>query len=188
MKVNLFDIGADGNPKITKHVKNIHYLNKILKTYGEENSLKLFKIFDFVYNLNPQENPFANLPEENKFETVLRSTYPELIDIIDFEDEMIERALDLIEELYDTPKYRAFKVLKLTYEKILKELEFSNITLTKDEGNMAEINKATLALEDLGKKMNAAYKEYEEELDILTLKGGRESTDRRVDGKARELD
>lgn len=188
MRINLFDIDISGIPKITKHVKNIWYLQYIVDTYGEKNALKLFKIFDFVYNLNPSENPFANLPEENKYETVLRSTYPELELEVDLEDDVILQALDLVGELYDTPKYRSFRILKITYEKILKKLEFVSISLTKDEGNMAEINKALATSEELSKKMNIAYKEYEEELEVIRLKGGRESTDRRSGGKQQELD
>lgn len=188
MKVNIFDIDSKGIPKITKHVKNIWYLNYIVETYGEQNALKLFKIFDFVYNLNPKENPFANLIEENKFETVLRSTYPELETSMDLEDDVIIQALDLVGELYDTPKYRAYRILKITHEKILKQLEFASIHLTKDEGNMAEITKALNMSEELSKKMNDAYKEYEDEIEILRHKGGRESTDRRSGGKQQELE
>ena len=172
MKINLFDIGLDGEPKITKHVKDIWYLNHIVETYGELVALKLFKIFDFVYNLNPQENPFANLPEDNKFETVLRSTYPELEMEIDLNDQVIESALDLVGELYETNNYRAYKAIKIAYEKIIKELEYTHISLNKEDGNMAEINKALSAFEDLKKKLSSSYKELEEEMQMKQVRGG----------------
>lgn len=188
MRINLFDIDDKGKAKITPHVKTIWYLQYIVDKYGKDDALKLFKIFDMVYNLNPQENPFANLPEENKYETVLRSTYPELERSVDLEDEIIEQALDLVGELYETPKYRAFKVIKKTHEKILKQLEFTPISLTKDEANMGEITKALNAFEELNKKMAISYKDYEDEMEVIRLKGGRESTDRRINGKEKELD
>jgi hypothetical protein len=172
MKINLFDIGLDGQPKITKHVKDIWYLNAILEKYGEENAIKLFKIFDFTYNLNPQENPFANLPEDTKFETIFRSTYPELEALIDMNDDIIESAIDLVGELYETNNYRAYKAIKIAYEKIIKELEFTHISLNKEDGNMAEINKALNAFEDLKKKLSSSYKELEEEMNVKQARGG----------------
>jgi hypothetical protein len=172
MKINLFDFDKTGKAKITKHIKDIWYLSAILEKYGEENALKLFKVFDMVYNLNPTENPFANLAEDNKYETVLRSTYPELDLVIDLEDDLIEQALDLVGELYETPKYRAYKAIKMTYEKVVRELEFANIDLTRESGNMGEIRKALDSFEDLNKKQNESYKELEEEMEITQVKGG----------------
>ncbi len=123
MRVNLFDIDNKGAAKITKPIKEIWYLKAILDKYGEEKALKLFQIFDKCYNLNPNENPFANLTEDTKFETVLRSTYPELEYEIDMEDDLIQQALDLVGELYETNKYRAYKAIKIAYEKIIKQLQ-----------------------------------------------------------------
>jgi len=172
MKVNIFDFDSKGKPKITQQVKDIYYLQAIVEKYGEENALKLFKIFDFVHNLNPNENPFANLPEENKFETILRSTYPELDLVVDLEDELIESALDLIEELYETMKYRAYKVIKIAYEKIVKEIEFTDINLTKESGNIGEIKKALETFEGLNKKLSTSYQELEEEMNVVRVRGG----------------
>jgi len=172
MRVNLFDIDNKGAAKIPKPIKEIWYLKAILDKYGEEKALKLFQIFDKCYNLNPNENPFANLTEDTKFETVLRSTYPELEHEIDMEDDLIQQALDLVGELYETNKYRAYKAIKIAYEKIVKQLQYTHISLSKEDGNMAEINKALAAFEDLNKKQNSAYKELEDEMQVKQVKGG----------------
>jgi hypothetical protein len=171
MKINLFSFDKSGKAKITKHVKDIWYLNEIVELYGEVNALKLFKVFDMVHNLNPQENPFANIPEETKYETVLRSTYPELELNIDLDSDLIEQALDLVGELYDTPKYRAYKAMKIMFEKIVKSIEYTDPSLNKESANIAEIKKAVEMFEDLNKKQNEAYKELEEEMDVLKVKG-----------------
>lgn len=172
MKVNLFDKDKSGKVRITNHVKDIYYLSAILEKYGEDNALKIFKIFDFVHNLNPNENPFANLPEENKYETVLRSTYPELDLLIDLEDELIVSALDLVGELYETPKYRAYKALKVAYDKLIKELEYTHMSLRKDDGNVAEVKKALEVFENLNKKLSESYSELEEEIGVIKNRGG----------------
>ena len=172
MKVNLFDIDKTGKAKITSHVKDIWYLSAIVDKYGEENALKLFKIFDFVHNLNPVENPFANLPGENKYETILRSTYPELDLVVDLEDDLIQQALDLVEELYSTNKYRAYKALKTAYDKLTKELEFTDLSIRKEDGNTGELKKAIEIFESLNKKLSESYKELEEELGVAQYKGG----------------
>jgi len=172
MKVNIFDIDNNGKAKITKATKDIWYLQEIIDKYGEQNSLKLFQIFDKCYDLNPNTNPFANLSSNNKYETILRSTYPELELVVDMEDELIEQALDLVEELYATPKYRAHKAITELHEKILTQIRFTPVSLDKMDGNMAEVNKALSALEDLNKKTNDSYKELEEEMNVEQIRGG----------------
>lgn len=189
MKVNIFNFDKSGKARITKHVKDIWYLSAIVDKYGEDNALKLFRVFDFVHNLNPEENPFANIAEENKYETVLRSTYPELETLIDLEDDLIEQALDLIGELYETPKYRAYKAIKVMYEKLIKEMEYTDVSLRKEDGNMGEIKKALDSFKELNKEQNESYKELEEEMAITMLRGGRTDTDRRTaTGKEDELE
>ena len=172
MRVNLFDIDSTGKARITKHVKEIWYLSNIVEKYGEESALKLFQVFDKVYDLNPQNNAFANLPEKNKYETILRSTYPELELLIDLDDELIEQALDLVEELYSTAKYRAHKAIKILYDKIVDEITYSGVSLNKEDGNMTEINKALSAFDDLNKKSASSYAELEEEMNIAHVRGG----------------
>lgn len=186
MKINLFDI-ENGKPKITKHVQDIWYLKAIVDDYGEAIALKLFKIFDFMFNLDTKENPYVNIKEINKFETILRSTYPELEKEVDLDSNIIELAMDLVEELYETPKYRAYKVIKKAHEKLLNEVEHTPFILTKEDGNMSDITKALTAFEDLGKKLSNAYIEVQEEIGGSVMRGGRDSKDRRVDGKAKEL-
>lgn len=172
MRVNLFEIDQKGSAKITKAVQEIWYLKAIVDLYGESNALKLFQIFDKVYNLNPNENVFANLPDDNKYETILRSTYPELETLVDLDSDLIEQALDLVGELYETEKYRAHRAIKKAYNRIIKELEYTNIVLTKEGGNMAEINKALSAFEDLNKKLSNSYAELEAEMNIAQVRGG----------------
>jgi len=189
MRINLFDIDQKtGKAKITKHVQEIWYLNTIVEEFGEDNALKLFKIFDMVYNLNPEENVFANLPDDTKYETILRSTYPELETLVDMNSDLIEQALDLVGELYETEKYRAHRAIKKAYNRIIKELEYTGISLDKESGNMGEIKKALDTFEDLNKKLSSSYKELEEEMSTSTRRGGRKSTDRRIDGKEEELE
>ena len=60
----------------------------------------------------------------------------------------------------------------MTYEKVVRELEFANIDLTRESGNMGEIRKALDSFEDLNKKQNESYKELEEEMEITQVKGG----------------
>lgn len=172
MKVNLFDFDKSGKAKITKHVQDIWYLSAIVEKYGEANALKLFRIFDFVHNLNPDENPFAITNEENKYELVLRSTYPELEVVIDLEDDLIEQALDLVEELYETPKYKAYKLLKITHEKISKVLEYAHISVDKEDGNIDKIKQALIQITDLNKGLSESYKELEEEMEVSQGRGG----------------
>ncbi len=188
MRVNLFDIDKNGKAKITNHVKGIWYLNHILEKYGEDISLKIFQIFDKVHNLNYQINPFANIEDDKKFETVLRSTYPELETLVDLEEDIILRALDLVEELYSTESYRAYQVIKTTYNKLNNKIKYSNLSIDKDTGNMGELSKALSLLPELKKQMSVAYTELEEEMDLVKFRGKKTTNDRRNNGKDEELD
>ena len=173
MKVNLFDIDPiTKQAKITKHVQDIWYLREIVNKYGNDIALKLFQIFDKVHDLSIEHNPFANLPEDTKYETILRTLSPEIVTEVDMDDIIIEQALDLVGELYQTQKSRAYKAIKVAYDNIIKKLEYTDISLLKEDGNMGEINKALDAFENLNKKMSTAYKELEEEMNITQVRGG----------------
>lgn len=187
MRINLFDKTIEGKIIITENAKSIWYIRDIIKNIGEESACKLFFVFDKCYDLNPMTNPFINIPEEEKFEVVLRATYPELDQLIDLDDEIILEAFDLIGELYSTPKYEKYKALKMAYEKMVKTLKYVRPSLEKDTGNSGEIKKCIDALEDIEVKMKTAYTELEEEMSLLHHRGGRSSSDRRIGGKNKEL-
>jgi hypothetical protein len=186
LRVNIFNI-ENGKAKITDAVQNIHYLNSIVKLYGSDIALKIFLVFDKCYDLNPSSNVFANIPEDEKFETVLRSTYPELDDMVELDSDLILNAFELIGELYSTPKYEKYKSLKIAYEKLSKELRFVNVSLDKDTGNSGEITKCMTAMTQIEKEMSTAYKELEDEMNIIHIRGGRVNNDRRGSGKQKDL-
>ena len=110
--------------------------------------------------------------EDSRYETIIRSMHPELETLVDLNHELIEQALDLVGELYETPKYRAYKSLKTLYDRVIEQIKHSNIVLTKEGGNMGEINKALKSFEDLDLKMSKAYKELEAEMNVKQTKGG----------------
>jgi len=188
MRVNIFDIDATGACKITKHIQEIWYFKELLNNLGEQNALKLFKVFYKCHDLNPKENIFANLPEDSKLETVLRATYPELAAFVDFEDELVQMAYDLVGECYDTTAYRAHKAVKTAYDKMVYAINFMQLSLEKDSGNTAELQRALKLFDELDIKYKQTFKDLEEELNIVTLRGGRTDTDRRAGGKQIELE
>ena len=187
MRVSIFDIDDKGKAKITSHCKNIWYLNDIINRYGADTALKLFQVFDKCYDLNPNTNIFANIPESTKLETVLRATYPDIDKVVDIHDEVIEQAFDLIGELYTTPKYEAYKVIKTAYEKISTEVKFAKVDLSKEEGNVKQFEVAIKLLEDLGPKLDKAFEELEKEQGSIRYHGNKQRNDRRVGGKSQEL-
>lgn len=172
MRANIFDIDETGACKITKHIQEVWYFKELLDQLGEQNVLKLFKVFDKCHDLNPKENMFANLPEDTKLETVLRATYPELATVVDFEDVLVQMAYDLVEECYDTAAYRAHKAVKTVYDKLVYAIYFMQLSLEKDSGNTAELQRAMKLLDELGVKQKETFKELEEELNIKIGRGG----------------
>ena len=165
--IKIFDI-KDGIAKPTEHCYSIGFLKDILDEYGD-NACKIFIYLHYMCSLNPEDNPFFNVPQIQKKEVIVRNVCPE----IDVETPLIEMALELIKELYETPHYRAYLAFKNTMDKISYELEYAKVHLTKEDGNSGEIAKAMKVYNDIKINYKEAYKEMLEEMQVATVWGGK---------------
>lgn len=180
MSVKLFDI-KEGVARPTEHCYTIGYLKDILDEYGE-NAPKIFLYLHYMCSLNPEDNPFANRPEIEKKEIIVRNICPE----IDIDTPLIETALDLVRDLYETPNYRAYKSFKNVMDKISYAIEFAKVHVTKEDGNSGEIQKAIKVYNDIKLNCREAYKEMLDEMQVTTAWGGKSRN--QWSGKSEELE
>lgn len=180
MPVRLFDIQERGIVP-TEHCYSIGYLKDIIEEYGP-NAGKIFAYYHYMWDLNPDTNPFADLPEEEKVEVIVRNICPE----IDIDDPLIQEGLELVGKLYETPNYRIFKGFKIVMDKLAKELYYVNISLNKEDGNISQIKLANITYKELNEGYKEARAAYIEELGSIQARGGgKRSYDA---GKSKELD
>ncbi len=180
----IFDIkGRTAIP--TELSSQIWYLQDIIDEYGVETSGKIFYFFHCMYDLNPETNPFADKPEPEKKEAIIRATCPELFLTLDLDSPLIENAMELVKELYETPNYRIYKAFKKLLDKLSFAIDHVHVSLSKEDGNSGEIKKATEMYDDIKMKYSSSYKELQEEMEIKKRRGGAPNS--RSSGKSKDL-
>lgn len=183
----LFDI-KNGKATITDHCYTIGYYNDIIKKYGEDIAVKIFTVFQYMSDLNPETNPFANISEIEKLEVVVRSCAPDLPLHIDWDDEIIQEGMELTRKMFETGTYRAYLAIKGMRDKLTQEMELVSISMYKEDGNVGEVKKALEVYETINESTRKAFSEFEAENGSVQRKGGRKAITRTIGGKAVELD
>lgn len=186
MRINLFDV-KNGVARITDHCHTIWYLKNIIDKYGEDIATNIFIVFQYMTDINPDTNPFANTNEIEKLELIIRSVAPELDISIDWDDPEITECIELCRKLFETPTYRIYLASKRLQDKF--EIELSNVyvSMKKDDANVVEITKGYQMFEIIKDGAKKAFKEFEEENDIVKSRGGNKIDKRNPGGKEQEL-
>lgn len=150
-RAKLFDI-RDGEVFPTEHCYAIYQLKHLIDHY-QENAGRVLACIHYYISLNPEDNPFAYLPEEGRWAIIVTNVCPELLDVHD--DLTLRDAIDICKELYETTEYKMYKAFKTLMDKLVTAIEGTNPNLTRDSGNMGQIKEAVKSYKDL----KAAYKE-----------------------------
>lgn len=179
--VKLFDIHQDGRFTPTEDVLGMNSFKNIFDEFGE-NSGKVLAYIHYMKDLNPATNPYANLSEEIKQEVIIRQTCPEL-DII--ENITVEDALELVEQLYETDGYKMYKAFKSVWDKTAKMLYEEEMSMGVD-GNAKDVQLIVKNYKDLRESLKLALQDFQDELGIISARGGRERN--KYSGKNKELD
>lgn len=185
--IKLFDV-KNGVATITDHCYTNVYLNEIIKKFGEDISVKIFTVLHYMSDLNPETNPYANISEIEKLEVIVRACAQDLPLEVDWDDEIIQESLELVRKMYETGSYRAYLSLKTLRDKLQNEIGMVSVSLYKEDGNSAELNRALSVLESLNEATRKAYSEFEAENGTVQRKGGRKAVTRTIGGKAIELE
>lgn len=185
--IKLFDV-KNGKATITDHCYTNIYYNNIIKKYGEDTAVKIFTVFQYMSDLNPETNPYANVSEIEKLEVVIRSCASDLPLDIDWDDELLVEGMELTRKLFETGAYRAYLAIKGMRDKLTEEMNLVNISMYKEDGNVGEVKKALEVYETINESTKKAFSEFEAENGTVQRKGGRKAVTRTIGGKAIDLD
>lgn len=185
--VNLFSV-KNGKATITDHCYTNTYYSNIIKIYGESDAVKIFTVFQYMADLNPETNPYANVSEIEKLEVIIRACAHDLPLTVDWDDELLQEGIELTRKLFETPTYRAYLSIKGMRDKLTEEMNIVDISMYKEDGNVGEVKKALEVYEIINESARKAYSEFESENGSVQRKGGRKAVTRTIGGKAVELE
>jgi hypothetical protein len=137
MIIKFFDI-ANGSVVINHNCLSIPELKAIHDFY--QNPIPAFNFLHFLYD---PESPYANQPEEDR-EDILLKDFPGEYTL---EDEVMIAAMKKLSDLYITPTYRYYQDSKILLEKLGKFARTTDITTGRD-GNLSAL---TMQVKSVGK-------------------------------------
>lgn len=164
MIVKLFDI-QNGKVVPSEHCYTLKTLKTIIEEYPEEH-LQIFQYVFYMTYPNPDLNPFFTTPELEKESIILR----EIDADFSTEDDLVQDALKLCRQLYETPTYRAYKGIQSMLDKLARYMEQTPIEHGRD-GNINSIVNAAAKFEQIRSSFKGAYSDLMEE-QKSTVRGG----------------
>lgn len=160
MSIRLFEV--DGRTvKPTEHCYMISWLNKIIEDYPDQH----VQIFAYVYYMSylGPDNPYFNVPEEDRQERILRDLQPEF----DPEDASICVAVDKCIELYTTPTMRSYDAIKTMLDRLNEYLKTTPITDGRD-GNIGPLLRVAKDFKNVRESFKGVLDDVEEENKVRT--------------------
>jgi hypothetical protein len=164
MIVKLFDI-QNGKVIPSEHCYTLKTLKTIIEEFPEEH-LQIFQYVFYMTYPNPDLNPFFTTPELEKESIILR----EIDADFSIEDDLVQDALKLCRQLYETPTYRAYKGIQSMLDKLARYMEQTPIEHGRD-GNINSIVNAAAKFEQIRSSFKGAYSDLMEE-QKSTVRGG----------------
>jgi len=156
MSIRLFDI-ENGKIKETTHCHTISSLKRIMDEYPKD-YLSIYAYLFYMSSLNEEENPFANVPENDKESIVLKEVGGDF----SVDEEAIFTALQTCIKLQETTTYRLYKAAKKSVDTLARYLETTPITDGRD-GNIMGVLKAQKEFDQICRTFEARYKAFRDE-------------------------
>lgn len=164
MSIRLFDIQ---NNKVTptEHCYTISSLKHIMEKYPED-YLSIYAYLFYMSCLNEEENPFANIPERDKEEIILK----EVGGNFSSDEKAVYEALQTCVKLYETTTYMLYKAVKTSIETLARYLQNTPVTDGRD-GNIMGVMKAQEKFDQICRSFEARYKAFKEEQSSISRGG-----------------
>jgi hypothetical protein len=156
MAVKLFDI-LNGEVTPTEHCYAISSLKRIMDEYPTEYK-SIYPYLFYMSCLNDEENPFANVPEADKEELILKEVGGDFSP----DEEAIYNALETCRELYKTPTYNLYLAAKIGIERIAEYMKNTLIAGGRD-GNEANYLRYMERYDEVCRSFESRYKAFKEE-------------------------
>ena len=156
MLVKLFDI-QNGKVVPSEHCYTLKSLKTIMDKYPDTH-LSIYQYIFYMTCPDPDMNPFFNMPEHEKEEMIIDEI--ELEESL--EDDAIIQALNMCNELYQTPTYRAYKGIKTMLDRLARYMETTSIEHGRD-GNLTSLVNTAAKFDQIRQSFKGAYTDMKNE-------------------------
>jgi hypothetical protein len=142
----------------TEHCYALDFLKKIMDEYPTC-YIEVYKYIFYTASTNPDENPFFNVPEDDKEEVILSE-----IDSSDFSTEelIIQEALEKYKNLEHTPTLRAYIGIKSMLDRLSDYMSNTAITHGRD-GNITALLSAAEKFHKIRESYKGVFRDLMEE-------------------------
>jgi len=154
--IKLFDI-QNGTVVPTEHCHTLKDLKIIMDCYPEDYN-NVYAYLFYMTCPNPDLNPFFDIQDHEKEELIIS----QLAITFSLEDDVIIKAKQFCEILYQTPTFRAYMGIKAMLDKLANYMGTNEITDGRD-GNINSIVNAAAKFEAIRLSFRGAYKDLMEE-------------------------
>lgn len=154
--VRIFDI-QNGAVVPTEHCYTMKSLKTIMDEYPD-NHLKIYQYVFYMTCMNPDLNPFFDVPDIDREELVLQ----EIDADFSTEDPYIMHALDVVKKLYETPTSRAYRGIKTMLDRLADYMENTPIEHGRD-GNINSLVNAAAKYQQIRESFKGAYRDLKDE-------------------------
>jgi len=154
--VRIFDI-QNGAVVPTEHCYTMKSLKKIMDEYPD-NHLKIYQYVFYMTCMNPDLNPFFDVPDIDREELILQ----EIDADFSTEDPYIIQALEIVKKLYETPTSRAYRGIKTMLDRLADYMENTPIEHGRD-GNINSLVNAAAKYQQIRESFKGAYRDLKDE-------------------------
>lgn len=163
----LFDV-QNGKVIPSEHCYTIGWLKDIMDEYEENKEyLKVYMYMFYMTYPNPDTNPYFNMPNEDKEDTILHDIRAGFSP----EDPLVREGVIRLAVMYGTPISRAYDGIAGMLDKLALFMSTTNITTGRD-GNMSSIVQAAKNYQQIRESFKGAYKDLQEEQESK-VRGGK---------------
>ncbi|MGL4567965.1 MAG: hypothetical protein ACRCU6_05490 [Fusobacteriaceae bacterium] len=171
--VKLFEVKNDSKIALpTEHCYINWFYKGVIEEYGDKNAAKIFYLCHCMHDLNPATNPYADFPENERMEHIVREVCPE----IDVDQPLIQECIEMTGRHYQTPNSRICRSFKKKLDDFAVSLYFTPVKLTKEEGNANQLKLAQETYEQFLSGYQKALTNYLAEAGATINRGGTKSS------------
>ena len=157
MNIKLFDMDK-GVLVPSEHCYNLNTLKDIIEAYPDDH-MAIFSYLFYMTCPDPDVNPFVNLKEFEKEDTIMEQLK---VDTWSSEDEQIIDALAFCTKLYETPTLRAYTGIKHMLDKLATYMDETEITHGRD-GNLTALANVAAKFDAIRGSFKGAMEDLQKE-------------------------
>lgn len=165
MFIKLFDV-QDGVLIPSEYSMTLSSLRRIREKYPV-NYIRIFLYIFYTSCPDPEQNPFFNLPEEDKDAVILKEIEADF----STDEPLIAEAIKLATQLYDTPTNRAYQGAKAMMDKLASLFKNQQLTASGKDSSLTPMLGALEKYNKLRDVFKGVEKDYMDEIKAVTRGG-----------------